>query len=48
MNEQNVCIGFIHLFNTESSVAPHRYMLSVWQRIELTSSKNMEQEIGKL
>ena len=48
INEQNLCVAVVNLYNEESSVAPHHPVLSVWQRIQLTGSKNMAYRIGTI
>jgi hypothetical protein len=42
INEQNLCIAVIHLYNEKGSVVPHHPVLSERQRTELTSRNNME------
>jgi len=37
-----IYIYIYYIFKKEGSVALHHHVLSVWQRIELTSRKNME------
>jgi hypothetical protein len=38
----------MNIYNEEGSVAPNHPVLSLWQRIEMTSRKIMAFQIGKM
>jgi hypothetical protein len=48
INEQNLCIIVMYLYNEEVSVVPNHPIPSVRQRTELTGRKIMAFRIGKM
>jgi selenocysteine lyase/cysteine desulfurase len=42
LTNKTKCLAVTHLFNKEGYVAPYHNVLSIRQRINLTSRKNME------